>query len=80
MLKRVKSRWLLLDWLPAGDGLTGLLTLGWWLVLSGPLRRSLRPALGGAAGRPTPGPANKPRRARRSHAGRPRPAYPAAAG
>ncbi len=81
MLKLADSKRFLLDWQPSGAGLAWLLALGWWLVLSWPLRRNLRSALGGAvAGRPTAGPPTKPRRPK----GRPRPglshlAYPSAA-
>ncbi len=73
MLKLADSKRFILDWQPSGAGLAWLLALGWWLVLSWPLRRTLRSALGGAvAGRPTPGPPTKPRRPK----GRPRPDYP----
>jgi hypothetical protein len=86
MLKPVNAKRFLLDWLPSGAGshpagLAWLLALGWWLVLGLPLRRSLRPALGGAVvGWPCAGPPTKPRRpkpgARRAQ---PRLIYPSAA-
>lgn len=63
MLKLADSKRLLLDWQPSGAGLAWLLTLGWWLVLSWPLRRNLRSALGGAVvGQAAAGPPIKPRR------------------
>jgi hypothetical protein len=73
MLKLAECKRMLLDWQPSGAGLAGLLALAWWLVLSGPLRRSLRAALGGAAiGCPTAGPPTRPRRPK----ARPRRDYP----
>jgi len=72
MLKLADSKRFFLDWQPTGAGLAWLLALGWWLVLSWPLRRNLRAALGAAEGSPTPGPPTKPRRPK----SRPRPDYP----
>lgn len=75
MLKLAECKRLLLDWQPSGAGpyLAALLALAWWLVLSWPLRRSLRAALGGAAaGWPTGGPPTRPRRPK----ARPRRDYP----
>jgi len=73
MLKLADCKRFLLDWRPSGAGLTWLLALGWWLVLGGALCRSLRPALGSAAGTGRPGgPPTKPRRPKAC----PRPGYP----
>lgn len=73
MLKLAECKRMLLDWQPSGAGLAGLLALAWWLVLSWPLRRSLRAALGGAAiGSSTDGPPTRPRRPK----ARPRRDYP----
>ena len=72
MLKLAEVKRYVLDWPPAGAGLRWLLALGWWLALGWPLRRSLRAALGGAAGAPVAGPPTKPRRPK----ARPRPSLP----
>ncbi|WP_223650053.1 hypothetical protein [Hymenobacter psoromatis] len=81
MLKYVESKRSLLDWQLSGAGLAWLLALGWWLVLSWPLRRTLRSALGGAvAGWPAAGPPTKPRRPKASpRHGRSHLPYPSAA-
>lgn len=81
MLKQAESKRRLLAWQPAGAGLAWLLTLGWWLVLSWPLRRNLRAALGGAAaGWPAAGPPTKPRRPKAGpRRSRPQLPYPSAA-
>jgi hypothetical protein len=80
MLKLADSKRFLLDWQPSGAGIAWLLALGWWLVLSWPLRRNLRSALGSAAGSPAPGPPIKPRRPKdRSRSDQARLAYPSAA-
>ena len=62
MVKLAEIKHYVLDWQPTGAGLVWLLALGWWLALGWPLRRSLRAALGGAAGAFPAGPPTKPRR------------------
>lgn len=80
MLKLAEVKRYLLDWQPSGAGLVWLLALGWWLVLGWPLRRSLRAALGSAAGAFPTGPPTKPRRPKaRLRSSFPGLSYPSAA-
>jgi hypothetical protein len=72
MLKLAEVKRCLLDWRPSSAGLRWLLAQGWWLVLSWPLRRSLRTALGSAASAAVAGPPTKPRRPK----ARLRPSFP----
>ena len=80
MLKYAEPKGLLGSWRLAG-AVAWLLALGWWLLLSGPLRRSLRSALGSAAaGWPCAGPATKPHRPKAGpRRSRPQLPYPSAA-
>ena len=80
MLKLAEVKRYVLDWQPSGAGLRWLLALGWWLVLSWPLRRSLRSALGRAASAAPAGPPTKPRRPKaRLRPSLPHLSYPSAA-